>query len=130
MAAEPVPPYAPDVRIHEIDVHDEPAFRDFFVATRDALLYGRPGAPMWSLHEAAVMFRRQELAETWHALAAYDDVDDHLVGAAELVLTLLDNTDKAYAEVHVPPQNRRRGVGSALVEYVVNRRERAAARLS
>ncbi len=119
MAADAVPPYAPDVRIHEIDVHDEPAFRDFFVAMRDALLHGRPSAPMWSLHEAQVMFRREEPTETWHALGAYDG--NRLMGAADLVVPLLDNTDKAYAEVHVAPANRRRGVGSALVEHVMNR---------
>jgi GNAT superfamily N-acetyltransferase len=107
------------VDIHDIDVHDDAQFHDFYVNTRDALLYQRPHAPLWSEREASVMFRHEEPTEEGHAIAAYDD--GRLVGGAELFFPLMDNRHMAYAEVHVAPQNRRQGVGSAVLEHVVDR---------
>ncbi len=41
-----------------------------------------------------------------------------MVGTGILVLTLLDNTEKAYLGVDVAPANRRRGIGGALLEHL------------
>src|SRR5690349_19842395 len=49
-------------------------------------------------------------------LAAYDD--DEMVGAAIRVLPVSDNLSMSYADVHVPPPHRRRGIGSALLAEV------------
>lgn len=98
-------------------MHDDAQFHDFYVTRREALLYQRPDAPVWSEREAQVMFRREEPIEDWRAFAAYDA--DRLVGAAEFILPLLDNTDKAYLGVQVAPANRRRGIGSKLLSHVV-----------
>lgn len=64
------------------------------------------------------MFRRKELSEDWRAFGAYDG--DRMVGAAEYILPLLDNTDKVYLEVHVAPQHRRLGIGSAVLSHLVD----------
>jgi GNAT superfamily N-acetyltransferase len=106
------------VDIREVDVHDDAQFHDFYAVTLDALRYGRPDAPMWSEREARVGFRTPDPSEDIHAFAAYHG--DDLVGVAEYFLPLLDNTDKAYFEVHVAPENRRRGIGGALVDHVVD----------
>lgn len=105
------------MRIREIDVHDDKEFHDFYAVMRDASLYQRPDAPMWSEREAQVMFRKEEPGETWKAFGAYDG--GQLVGVAEFILPLLDNTDKAYFEVQVAPANRRHGIGSAVLSHVV-----------
>jgi len=105
------------VEIRQLDVHDDAQFHDFYLTRREALLYQRPDAPVWSEREAQVMFRREELTEDWRAFGAYDG--DRMVGAAEFILPLLDNTDKAYLEVQVGPANRRRGIGSKLLSHVV-----------
>lgn len=105
------------MRIREIDVHDDAQFHDYYVTRRDALLYQRPDAPVWSEREAQVMFRREEPTDDWRAFGAYDG--DRLVGAAEFILPLLDNTDKVYLEVQVAPRNRRRGIGSELLSHLV-----------
>nr|WP_237447684.1 GNAT family N-acetyltransferase [Nocardioides flavescens] len=44
--------------------------------------------------------------------------DGRLLGVAELWVPLLDNTDKAWFELHVDPLARRAGVGTALVRRV------------
>lgn len=106
------------MQIREIDVHDDAQFHDFYVTMREALKYQRPDAPMWSEREAQVMFRNREPTETWIAFAADDG--DRIVGAAELIIPLLDNTDKVYFEVHVAPANRRRGIGGAVLAHVVD----------
>jgi GNAT superfamily N-acetyltransferase len=106
------------VDIQEIEVHDDAQFHDFYVNMRDAMLYQRPHAPMWSEREAQVMFRHDEPTEEMHAFGAYDD--GRLVGGAELFYPLLDNTHMSYFEVAVAPQNRRQGIGSAVLEHVVD----------
>lgn len=52
---------------------------------------------------------------------------DRLVGVAELELPLAENLDLGWAEVHVLPEERRRGVGRTLW-YVLADRARAAGR--
>lgn len=109
--------------IREIDVHDDVQFHDFHVVVHDALRYGRPDAPLWSEREAQVIFRTPDPNEDISAYAAYDE--EQVVGVAEYFLPLLDNTDKAYFEVQVTPANRRRGIGGAVLDYVVDLAARA-----
>jgi uncharacterized protein YfaT (DUF1175 family) len=60
------------VQIRELDVEDDGQFHDFFVTMRDALLYQRPDAPMWSEREAQVMFRGKDPSESWAAFGLYE----------------------------------------------------------
>jgi GNAT superfamily N-acetyltransferase len=106
------------VDIREIDVHSDELFHDYFVNMHDALCYQRPHAPFWSEREAQVMFRHTEPTEEWHAVGAYED--GRLVGGAEFILPLTDNTTMAFLEVHVAPQRRRRGIGGAVLDSLID----------
>lgn len=105
------------MEIREVDVYDEDVFTQYYAIMRAAELHERPDAPMWSLEEAAVMYRHKEETEQWHAFAAYDD--DTMVGTGFVVLFTMDNTDKAFSKVYVPPERRRQGIGSALLDHAV-----------
>lgn len=111
--------------IRRIDVHDDALFEAFFEIMRAAELFERPGMPMWSHHEAAVIFRAQDPDEETLAYAAFEG--ELMVGIAAMFLPLNDNTDKVYAEVDVAPDQRRRGIGSALLRHIVSE-TRAAGR--
>nr|MBA2444419.1 GNAT family N-acetyltransferase [Nocardioidaceae bacterium] len=103
--------------IRPIDVHDDDTFGCFYEIMRAAELFERPGMPMWSHHEAAVMFRAEDPDEETRAYAAYEGAS--MVGIAAMFLPLSDNLDKVYAEISVAPEQRRLGVGSALLNHVV-----------
>lgn len=105
------------MEIREIDVQDDEQFHRFYEILRAAELFERPDLPTWSEAECAIMFRRQEPGETWHAYAAFDR--DDLVGASFFILPLLDNTNMTWQQIAVAPQHRRRGIGSALSEHFV-----------
>jgi len=114
------------VKIREIDVHDDEEFGKFYRILRDAEFFERPDAPVWSERECAVMFRREEPGERWCSYAAYDDNDDStMVGIGGMVVTLLDNTDKAFLGVDVAPKMRGRGVGSAILSFLEDRAREA-----
>lgn len=104
--------------IRRIDVHDDDLFTDFYEIMRTAELFERPGMPMWSAHEGAVMFREADPDQETRAYAAFEG--ETMVGAASMFLPLKDNTDKVYAGVHVAPDRRRRGIGSVLLEHLVS----------
>jgi GNAT superfamily N-acetyltransferase/RimJ/RimL family protein N-acetyltransferase len=89
------------------------------VTVRSSTADGRPWVRAWTLAECTQELRDPDETERVEACAAY--VDGVLVGAAVQWFFLLDNTDKTALEVNVDPAFRRRGVGSALVEYVVQR---------
>jgi GNAT superfamily N-acetyltransferase len=109
------------VKIRRIDLHDDALLHQYYVTMRAADLYERERMPYWSEHAAAVMFRREEPGEQWHFFAAFDGEgdDEHIVGTAYMVLPLSDNLQFAFLGVAVAPENRCRGIGSALAEYVV-----------
>ena len=112
------------VEICDVDVSDEPRLREWYDA--------------WA---AAQAHRPPETYESWeNARAAlprpHPDFDAQLfvacdqgtvVGAGLVNLPLSDNRTLSYAEVGVPPHQRRRGFGAALLAEV-ERRSRAAGR--
>ena len=72
------------------------------------------------------MFRHEEPDERWTSYAAFDDADDGtMIGIGVLVLTLLDNTDKAFLGIDVAPEMRGRGIGSALLSFLEDRAREA-----
>ncbi len=109
--------------IRPIDVYDDKLFAPFYEIMRAGELFERPGMPMWSAHEAAVMFREEDPDEDVQAYAGFEA--EEMVGAASLFLPLKDNTDKVYAQVHVAPDKRRRGIGSALLRHLVDQTRQA-----
>lgn len=80
-------------------------------------------AVIWTLEESRAEL--QQLSETMSRQPFVAVRDGMVLGAASLALPLKDNRHVANIGVNVPPENRRRGVGSALLAHV--EREAAAA---
>ncbi len=105
------------MELRQIDLNDDAVFGRFYAIMRAANLHEREGMPFWSERECRIMFQHEEPGEEWYGYAAFDG--DEMVGIAVVMLTLLDNTDLAFVSVSVPPEKRRRGIGSALMTHVV-----------
>lgn len=111
------------VIIRRLDPHDDAEFAAFHAAYAAANDFGRSDADTWPLEESVVSFRRPRVAEEVYGLIAQDG--DAVVGVAVVELPLTDNLDLADACVYVPPECRRRGIGTALArQLVVDLRQR------
>jgi len=106
------------MEIRPVDVRDDEAFDAFYRVLRQVHLDGREGRPVWSHDEAQTMFAVPEQFATMTAYGAHDGTD--LVGIGFTFFTEMDNLDKGDVQVMVPPEHRRRGIGSALVEHLVD----------
>ena len=121
------------MKITPFDIHDDALLGRFYAIMREAELHGREHMPYWSERECAVMFRREEPAETFHLYAAFDDAAqsqgavsaDTMIGNALMILPQHDNTNFAFLGVHVAPEQRGRGIGSALTDFVVEEARKA-----
>nr|WP_269091164.1 GNAT family N-acetyltransferase [Actinopolymorpha cephalotaxi] len=67
-----------------------------------------------------VLYRAPDSSMRREAFVAVDDSGE-VVGAGELTFPLRENPRLAICEIGVPPEHRRRGVGSALYGHVVER---------
>ena len=110
--------------IRVIDPADEAELRRWW-ATGHQAMAGRPYdlRDTWETTRAMMSRPHDDFQET--LLAAY--ADGEMVGSAQLLLPVADNLTMSYADVTVPEQHRRRGVGSALLADV-EERARAAER--
>jgi GNAT superfamily N-acetyltransferase len=106
------------VQIRPIDVDDAEEFGRWYAITREAWLFERPDAPVWSQRELHVAFSRADGAEQLTAYGAFDG--DTMLAAAMIALPLLDNLDKANLSVWVAPSQRRQGIGGALLQHLVS----------
>jgi GNAT superfamily N-acetyltransferase len=107
------------MEIRPLDPHDDKQMRRFHeIAWRAEKDDGRPWNVMWTYDEMTGYFRVPTADQRTPAFAAYDG--EQMVGAGWLALTLLDNTDKAWCFVCVEPELRRRGIGTALLEQLVD----------
>ncbi|PSK99125.1 acetyltransferase (GNAT) family protein [Haloactinopolyspora alba] len=95
------------------------AVDDDFAAWFDVHLAARvadyPDGPRWRERELRVVFEGTEHHEVRLWLAEDDGM---AVGAAVLGLPQRDNTTLGEPEVHVRPEHRRRGIGSAMLEVL------------
>jgi GNAT superfamily N-acetyltransferase len=104
-----------DVRaLDEADLADDALMRDYYELTRRSGTYGREHAPFWTFEELLGAFRSPDSGERQQLFAAYDG--ETMVGNAVLWSFLLDNTEKAWLDLHVDVPHRRRGVGRALAD--------------
>ena len=110
------------MEIRAVDVHDDAEFGRFHEILEAAVRHERPDAPPWTLREAAVEFRRPVTGERLNGWAAWEG--DRMVGGAWACDFLLDNTDKSWMQVCVAPDDRGRGVGSALADFLAGRNAR------
>lgn len=113
--------------VQPLDVDDD----DEVVRAHEALvastLHGRPWGKTASVREFTVDLRRphsSERLESWVGL-----LDGQVVGLAMLWFPLLDNTRFTWFDLQVHPDARRHGVGSALLDQVLES-SRAAGRSS
>lgn len=100
--------------IHTVDVTDAAAYRSWFAAHDEALRHDFPDGPFWYEHEARVQYEPSTVIDT--VLLAADDDDGEVAGTVVIELPLKDNLATAHVEVGVRPSQRRRGIGSALLE--------------
>lgn len=99
--------------IREIDLHDDDLVREHHRVVDTGLHVGRGDMPRKTPSEHTAAVRAPDSGERAVHLGAFDG--DRLVGVADVYLFLLDNTEKAWLEVVVDPEHRRRGVGGALM---------------
>jgi GNAT superfamily N-acetyltransferase len=103
------------VEIREVDPRDEEVLHQWW-ETSHAAWAGRPYDvyPPWTLSRVALATPNSD----WHwlLLGAFDG--DRMLGSAMVELPQLDNLANVYAEVTVPPEHRRRGIGSRLLADV------------
>jgi GNAT superfamily N-acetyltransferase len=111
-------PYHRRVQIRPIDVDDSDEFGRWSAITREALLFERPDAPVWSQHEFYVVLSLADGAELLTAYGAFEG--ETMLAAAMVALPMLDNLDKANLSVWVAPSRRRQGIGGALLEHLVS----------
>ena len=107
------------MRIEPVDVFDDAVLRDYHQTFHQAECYGREHPAVWTLPELTVTLRRPDPGSEREAHAAIDD--GRIVGALQLDIPRLDNTHLTLAQVAVPPEHRRRGAGSRLVDHAVRR---------
>ena len=104
-------------QIVEVDPFDRDQFDPWHQAYLDAELAAPPGVTSpWQLEEVRAMMQDQG---TRHRLLGYAGVvDGRVVTSGFLRLPQLDNTDAAELMVHVVPDVRRRGHGSAMLAHL------------
>jgi GNAT superfamily N-acetyltransferase len=103
------------VQIAEIDVHDDAQVEAFWLAAKEGDEYERPYAIFWSLPAALVALRTPNNSFERHPFAATENGE--VIGTGQVMLPLLDNTHIAYLAPIVKPSQRRRGVGTALLDH-------------
>lgn len=102
------------MKITRVDPLDDNAFAAWHAAYAAGGAAGRVNPPIWTLPELKVAFLDQNPDRSLDREAYSAIVDGEVVGALSIELPLHDNRQLAEFELHVPPQHRRKGVGSAL----------------
>jgi predicted N-acetyltransferase YhbS len=103
--------------IRKNDVHDDAVVHRVYEITHAAMRHERPDAPMWTERESAVEYREPDPAELTESYGAYDG--ETMVGCGLYAHFCHDNLDKAFVVAWVEPDRRRQGIGSALVDHLV-----------
>jgi GNAT superfamily N-acetyltransferase len=119
------------VRIVEVDPRDDAQFARWYAVLDAVEQDTRPGESGWTPQDQREMAiagsdPATAVAELITLVLAVDD-DGRDVAMGRLVLTLHDNLDRARVLVHVLPGERRRGVGTAVLDDL-QARARAAGR--
>jgi GNAT superfamily N-acetyltransferase len=105
--------------LRRVDVFDDAELERCHEVVAASERHERPYATPWSLQEERALYRAEDPAERREVWAVRDEC--RVAGVVVVELPLLDNTDMVWADVHVHPDARGRGLGSALVDLVVRR---------
>jgi len=107
------------ITVREFDPSDEALFDAWYAALRAAATADRT-APIISSHAAtAYSFRTPGPRARRIPVAAFDG--DRLVGAMHFELPLESDLDAVQVKIFVPPEQRRRGIGTALWAWAAAR---------
>jgi GNAT superfamily N-acetyltransferase len=103
---------------------DDAEFERFHEVYVGAQLFERPWGTVQSLHDHRVEMLDDDPAERHVAVVAVDPTaedghPDGIVGVGIVYLPVSDNTHLAWMEIGVLPRHRRRGIGSAVLEHLV-----------
>jgi GNAT superfamily N-acetyltransferase len=104
------------VEIRPLDLADDAQMRAAYELTSRAERLGREDAPHWTFENFLGALRSPDSGESQDLRVGY--VDGQMVAYGVLYMFLLDNTDKAWLEVRVDPDHRRRGYGRELLEHL------------
>lgn len=107
------------VEITPVDAFDDSAMAEWHAAFDAGARAGRDDPPVWKLPELIESYRDPDSAWAREAYVARED--GAAVGAGQLEYPLRDNLNLAEVGVFVPPDHRRRGVGAALYDRLVDR---------
>jgi GNAT superfamily N-acetyltransferase len=105
--------------VREIDALDEPLFDEWYAVLREAAIADTEAAIITSHGTLAYSLRNPSEVMTRLAVAAFDG--DRIVGSMLFEYRLEDNVDTVEVEIDVPPAQRRRGIGTALWNWAVDR---------
>jgi GNAT superfamily N-acetyltransferase len=105
------------VEITPLDPHDDAALAAYHAAYHAADVFERPHAAPWQLVEMRADLTKPRTGEAFHPWVGTED--GVVVATGMLVLPLKDNRDLSIVRVWVPPQHRRRGFGSTMLEHLV-----------
>jgi GNAT superfamily N-acetyltransferase len=108
----------PTFKVVRVDPFDEAALRAWYDTKEAGLAAGRIDPPPRGFAEQLVHFQSSSTSRTVYPFVAVDG--DTVVGAGDLELPMQDNRTLAMFELAVPPAWRGRGVGMALLAYVVD----------
>jgi GNAT superfamily N-acetyltransferase len=106
------------MKIGTVDVASDADMHVFYETLRSGETYERVDPPYPTEHALVADFRHEGKVEKITPFGAYDGSD--IVGAGWVAYPLLDNLEKVWIGLAVPPSHRRRGIGSALVEHLAD----------
>jgi GNAT superfamily N-acetyltransferase len=104
------------VTIRRLDPYDDAEFAAFHAAYAAASDFERPHSDTFPLAEYVVPFRRTSPSTDRYGLIADEGGD--VVGVGVVDLPLADNVELGEVCVFVPPEQRRRGIGTALARQI------------
>ncbi|MGW6283294.1 GNAT family N-acetyltransferase [Kribbella sp. NPDC055071] len=105
--------------VREIDPADLALFDEWYDAFRAGASAGRPAALVVGREALGYLLRHPGPLKQRIAVGAFED--ERVLGAMLFEYRLTDNLDAVEVEIDVPPQHRRRGIGTALWQSAVTR---------
>lgn len=111
------------VSISRNDPADDDAFARWHAVYSAARRHDRgPEAPVWSQAELGAQLRVERSSSRTELYLALRPAEERRpIGAIALTVPLRDNRHRVDVELYVDPESRRRGVGSAMLEFVRTR---------
>lgn len=104
------------MEIRPLDPHDETALAAWHAVYEAADVFERPHAAPWRLPEMRADLTQPRVGESFAPWAGL--VGDQIVCCGLVVLPLKDNLELAFLRLWTPPAHRRRGYGSAMLDWL------------